>query len=459
MTTLRNFLTVLLPLLYFPASNAFYDLRKSIHNHRKDGIGCNMNGQVINAITVEEEPFVIYNSSCKDALQTQNNPYIDVSNCIYGWVVDVVMAMEKNCNFTLKSFTIANLTFGDVTEAEDGTLIKSGLFDQIKKFDMILGASFITIHRKKELNYFTDLGFDRMAIFIKNDIGEQNDWWIYGKIFSIEVWLALLGIALFPSLLISTKDFLLYGEKVNSFGEIVSKFMSSFALNFGGNFFHSRNRPLALVAHLSYGIIIWIFFRGSLTSKLTSRSYNYPFSTLEELSRSHYSLLTMNKDSKAANDFLNAPQNSVHYKILKNNMKDDSSFIGVEDAFQKMFDKPFIATYFYEQVGRHSLAKKKLFCETLIPWKSLIHFPYSVAFNKDFKFFESLNIAVHKLKDSGLLKRYIAKYDTIVPQECVKNQEVTIGYEKVFPLFLFLFSAMCASILYMFIVEILLQKK
>ena len=459
MTSLQTYLSVLLPFLLFPTSNASYDFTKSIHNHKNAGIGCNMNGQVLNAITVEEKPFVIYNSGCINASPTNNNSYIDVSNCIYGWVVDVVMALEKNCNFTLKSFTMENLTYGDVIEAEDGTFLKSGLFAQIEKFDMILGAPYITIPRMKELNYITDLGFDRMAIFIKNDIGEQNDWWMYGKIFSIEVWLVLFGIALFPSLLISTKDFLLHDEKLGSVGEIVSKFMSSFALNFGGNFFHSRNRALVLIAHLSYGIIIWIFFRGSLTSKLTSRSYNYPFTTLEELSGTHYSLLTMNKDSKAANDFLNAPQHSVYHKILKNNMDDGSSFVGVEDAFQKMFEKPLVATYFYEQVGSHSLAKRRLFCETLIPWRSLIHFPYSVAFNKDFKFFESINLAVHKLKESGLVKRYIAKYDKVVPQKCVKNEEVTIGYEKTFPLFIFLFSAMCVSVLYMFIVEILFKKK
>ena len=156
MTSLQTYLSVLLPFLLFPTSNASYDFTKSIHNHKNAGIGCNMNGQVMNAITVEEKPFVIYNSDCINASPTNNNSYIDVSNCIYGWVVDVVMALEKNCNFTLKSFTMENLTYGDVVEAEDGTLIKSGLFAHIEKFDMILGAPYITIPRMKELNYITD---------------------------------------------------------------------------------------------------------------------------------------------------------------------------------------------------------------------------------------------------------------------------------------------------------------
>ena len=156
MATLQTSFSALLAFLLLSTSNASYDFTKSTHNHKNAGIGCNMNGQVMNAITVEEKPFVIYNSGCINALPTNNNSYIDVSNCIYGWVVDVVMALEKNCNFTLKSFTMENLTYGDVVEAEDGTLIKSGLFAHIEKFDMILGAPYITIPRMKELNYITD---------------------------------------------------------------------------------------------------------------------------------------------------------------------------------------------------------------------------------------------------------------------------------------------------------------
>ena len=91
MTSLQTYLSVLLPFLLFPTSNASYDFTKSINNHKNAGIGCNMNGQVLNAITVEEKPFVIYNSGCINASPTNNNSYIDVSNCIYGWVLGKVL--------------------------------------------------------------------------------------------------------------------------------------------------------------------------------------------------------------------------------------------------------------------------------------------------------------------------------------------------------------------------------
>ena len=457
---MKTLQATLIQTLLLPFTNAlFHDFRKVSDGQRKTVEHCNLHGQIVKAITVEEEPFVVFNSTCIDTSHISKNSHIDVTRCVHGWVVEVVKALGNNCNFTLQAYTLSNLTYGDVMETEDGTLAQTGLFAEIEKFDIILGASFITIPRLKVVNYFTDLGFDRMAIFIKNDIGEQEEWWMYVRIFSSEVWLALLSIALIPSILVSIKDSLLHGERVKSISQIGIQFISSFALNFGGNFFDSRNRGLILVSHLSYGIIIWIFFRGSLTSKLTSRIYNYPFTTLEELSNTDYSLFTLNRNTKAANDFLNAPQGSVYHRILENNIDLDKAFIGVEKSFKAMFETSMAATYSYEQVGSHALAKKKQFCETLIPWKSQIRFPYSIAVNIKFKFYDQLNLTVQKLKESGSLKRLIAKYDRMIQNNCMREEEVTIGYEKVFPLFIVLSFGMLGSLLYMFMAEMVCQKK
>ena len=73
---------------------------------------------------------------------------------------------------------------------------------------MILHAVFITLPRLDIVRFLYPLGHDRMAIFIQNDVGQQNNWSMYTRIFSFEVWMTLLATLLFPTILISLKIFL-----------------------------------------------------------------------------------------------------------------------------------------------------------------------------------------------------------------------------------------------------------
>ena len=148
----------MIQILVIPLTNTlFHDFRKVSDGQRKTVKHCDLYGQIVKAITVEEEPFVVFNSTCMDTLPISNKSHINVTRCVHGWVVEVVKALENNCNFTLQAYTLSNLTYGDVLETEDGTLAQTGLFAEIEKFDMILGASFITIPTLKVVNYFTDL--------------------------------------------------------------------------------------------------------------------------------------------------------------------------------------------------------------------------------------------------------------------------------------------------------------
>ena len=58
-----------------------------------------------------------------------------------------------------------------------------------------------------------------------------------------------------------------------------------------------------------------------------------------------------------------------------------------------------------------------------------------------------------RMKGSGMIQKLYARYK-IVPVECKMEEEtVEMGYEKVFPLFLFLMGAMIISFLCMVVIE------
>ena len=417
-----------------------------------------MKNKIVTAITLEEEPHVIYNRSCIAKLPKSGSTHFEVTNCISGWLVDLFHVLEDHCNFKLKAFAShKNIPYGDVVKMENGEHHLSGLFAEGINFDMILGASCITEERVEVMNFLYPLVETRKAIFIKNDLDHQNQWFIYFEIFTLEVWIAILAIAILPTVISAIHDTMITNELEIGLIAMTRKFVASFAFYFGGNFLDKRNRGLVLICHLSYGILIWIFFRGSLTSKLTERSYKNPFNSMEELSTTPYYLLTARNNTRIVNHFLHGFRNTSREQVFSNNM-DNNSFIGLEIATKKLLEEPYTAMYYYEMEASHYLSKMKQFCKTLIPWKNHVKLLYSVAFNKNFANFESLNMVAKRMKESGLVQDIFFRHN-IVPRKCEEEIEVTVGYEKVFPLFFILLSAMCGSVLYMFILECLWPKK
>ena len=94
----------------------------------------------------------------------------------------------------------------------------------------------------------------------------------------------------------------------------------------------------------------------------------------------------------------------------------------------------------------------------MIPWKNDAKILYSVSFNKNFPYLDMINMVAKRMKGSGMIQKLYARYK-IVPVECKMEEEnVEMGYEKVFPLFLFLMGAMIISFLYMVVIEFPLFK-
>ena len=164
--------------------------------------------------------------------------------------------------------------------------------------------------------------------------------------------------------------------------------------------------------------------------------------------------MTLENGTNAANVFIHAKPGSAEHKVYQNNM-DKHSFMKMDEVIEGLSTKPYKAGFLYEKVATYNLVKKGLYCKILSPWQGRHLIPYSIGVNKNLQQYEAMNFATKRIIQSGLVKRLEAKYQIVSSQCNQEKQEITIGYEKVFPIFLLLLSAMSASVFIILILEIL----
>ena len=416
---------------------------------------CNMNGTKIRAITVMEGPHVIYDDACLNASKPAYETYLDISSCAKGWMVDFMAIITEKCNATIQLLKPRyHDSLGDVVFSKNGSLIKMGLYAEIDKFDMILSASVITEERARVVKYLYPVTSTRMGFFIKNDYKTiQNDWLMYLNIFTPSAWVLILTTAILPSALISTTVFLKEANLAISFKELIKSYLAALAMPFGGHFFKGQNKIIILLCHFFYGIMIWIYFRGSLTSKLTHRSYILPFKSLEELSQTSYYISTEVNGTLSANDFHRSPNGSIWRKLLQGNMKSES-FVGVDKGIERMMTESQQTFYSFTSETKFYLSQRRLQCHALIPWQTSHETPEAMPVRKDFPYFDILDMETKTFRQSGLISLLISRYRGIQTQCDEGNQNVEIGYEKVALLFLVLFGAACIALFFLFVIEV-----
>ena len=416
---------------------------------------CNMNGTKIRAITVMEGPHVMYDNACLNASKPAYETYLDISTCAKGWMVEFMHIITENCNGSLQLLKPRyHESLGDVVFSINGKLKSMGLYADIDKFDMILSASVITEARARVVKYLDPVTSTRMGFFIKNDHKAlENDWLMYFNIFTPSVWILILTMAFLPSALISTTEFLKKANLLLSFKELIKSFLAALAMPFGGHFFKGQNRITILLCHFFYGIMIWIYFRGSLTSKLTQRSYILPFESLEELSQTSYLISTEVNETLAANDFKRSSNGSIWRKLFHGNME-SKSFVGIDEGVERMMTDPHHTYYSFVSETKFYLSKKRLQCHTLIPWQSSQETSEAIPIRKDFPYFDILNMETKKIKQSGLISLLISRYKGIQTQCDEGKHHVEIGYEKVMLLFFILFGAACLALIFLIVIEV-----
>ena len=393
---------------------------------------CDLNGKIIKGVTIEEPPHTMIDEKC----MAQN---IDKTSCVSGMVMDIITEVAQSCNFKLQlHVTSKDSIFGDVEEI-NGSLITSGLFNgfetpyQEGDFDFIANPVVMKSIRTKIVDYTVPYQETRFVIVIKNDLNHQNHWFMYTSIMSKEVWFLMFLTLFIPSILLSIEEILIQKKKF-SLKTFVINFYASFTVNFGGNFLGNQRtvpRITALAFHLCYGIIIWMYFRGVLTSRLTERHHDLPFRNLAELSKTNYELIT--GTGYSASVFTEAQKDTDYFKVYSK--MNNHSFMGLKPALEKLYLNENIAVHFFDYDIKYLISRQNKTCDTLIPFESDLKKYFSIPFRKNFTHFKEINKVFKKMRESGQIQRKVQRY---LDKQDICTEEISIGYEQVLPLFLIL---------------------
>jgi hypothetical protein len=140
---------------------------------------------------------------------------------------------------------------------------------------------------------------------------------------------------------------------------------SSLMANFGGKpvpskFDTIQSYRFVIFTLLLAGTVVWISYRASLTSELSTAVTKLPFNDLESLSKTDYRLTTLEASTSFHGLFMMASQGSIYQRLLQNNMNSDS-FITNSEAFESLLNNPKEARFIYGDI----LSAKKYKCKVV----------------------------------------------------------------------------------------------
>ena len=438
---IRTMITlVLLFFIYFPSTWSLQDK-------------CDFNGRLVKIITSAEPPHVIIDEYLSKTPLIEELGTYNVSNFVSGILVDLVQQISVACNFQYEIHVDPDPeSYGGVWRDDNGTIIPYGMFKHVQngEFEIILGNAIVEYEATYVVDFFATILTSRIVIAVRNDLSDQLDTWMVWRIMKPEVWLVIFLISLLPPIILSLHDFLTQKSYLHGF---LPKLFATLASNFGGNYMKSPHSGIQKVTifvyHFFHGIIVWILFRASLTSELSSLSYENPFHDLESLLTTNYLLMTDSPDNDLSIPFMYSSPLSIENQVYQQNMDPHLSFLPLDQALKNLFELPDRALYFYEFELFHGSSYQFDYCDALILWRSAQPVHYSMAAKKNLTQFKAMNSVIKTLRETGSIDRLVHKYAPMKETSCEnKDPEGNrIGYDKLLPAFVMLGSVGVGSML------------
>lgn len=419
---------------------------------------CNLNGQYIRAIAVNDGIFMSINT--KNLTFDPKLKAYNATNNANGMMVDIIQNLAISCNFTYDIYLTKNGTYGTIRKL-NGTLEKSGLFSYLSEdFPLILSDIAVTYERSQHVQFLHHFAQDYLALAISNDLGKILDFKLFWSPLSFEVWIALIILCIFPAILMSAQDALLTKEKFKWFN-FLSRMIESFAANFGGNFLASKScsnsQQFVIFSYFINGIIIWITYRASIVAVLSVENFQLPFSDLAELSHSDYLLMTL-KQSSAAFEFIDSSSGSVERKVFEKNFDAEKSLVkNLEEGVRNLESKRALY-YYYVQLVKTMRNRK---CHFKFVYKKSEPRKIAMVVRKGEPRFKRLNFAMKKMDGSGHLQRIRNKYGYIDQYHCQNNQHSvsSIGLNKLVSIFIYYVGIGIIFSCFVMILEILFKSR
>ena len=420
-------------------------LKQAEIKRQKSQQNCDLNGENLKIITINDERIIQINSDLNLDVKLEAYKIEEFE----GLLPDILENLAFCCNFTFELFVPKQQYFyGTARKLENGSIYKSGLFSYLldKDFDLILSDLTVNYERSQVVNFMHHFTSDALAIAIKNDLHSYLDFAMFWSPLSLEIWILLILFCIFPPILMSLQDTFLMDEKFKIY-RFCSRIFESFSANFGGNFLSKNSNPFNRLVIFSYfinSIVIWITYRASVTAVLSQRKLKVPFSDLEGLANSDFTMMTQ-PENNIAYMFTKAPFGSLERFIFENNMNQDESFLPIQEGLAKVLENSKFAYYDYHIQMAMLMGNQR--CKFKFVSKKFPPDKLAFAMRKKDPKFSKMNAALIKMSENGHLHK-LKKFHNIGDElNCQANNPIvsSIGFDKLISIFIFLSASVFLS--------------
>lgn len=271
----------------------------------------NFHGRHFQIVSDNQRPYLMFEDKIvegRPAIETASGdqiiPMDDLEMSGIFW--EAFLVLEMNLNFTHDMFVRKDRRWGVLKNGQwDGmvsTLMKG-------EADFILGSVTLNLMRSAVIDYLSPMARETYGVVVKNEAREQLSWLSFLLPMSEDAWLGLVGNALFLLLVMKTFEYLSSKgdpsvnvrrrNPIEILGDLIQDFWMLFCSYFGRKppeAAESRIRQKTTSQILIFtiflaGNIVFMSYKASLTSELSSRVKRIPFDSLEGLVETNYKLV------------------------------------------------------------------------------------------------------------------------------------------------------------------------
>ena len=330
-----------------------WDVNPDFVTRRSNFLGLHLKGQT----ELVEGPSTMFDSNYEEfAPSFKNNQTYLMNDYFHGICKDVIEILQSQLNFTISIYKRKDSKWGNVNKSPNGSYVGTGMIGDLisGKVDMILVFLVITLERVEYLNFMIPMSQNYGSIFIsQNSVVEEIDFGLtFAGPFQIDLWIILVISVVMITL---AKIIVFIVHQQMDMYQLFDAFWNSFTLYLGGNGTIPeyskkliKSYKLIIVLSLLFGNIVWIGYQAFLTAQLASITKQMPFTDLESLSKTDWTLVTFPRGFPHSLIFTNASEKSYYNKVYHNNMKTDQSFAlqyGSSTSILQTITKPKTAIF------------------------------------------------------------------------------------------------------------------
>eukprot|EP00094_Tigriopus_californicus_P003818 TCALIF_03674-PA protein Name:"Similar to GRIN2D Glutamate receptor ionotropic, NMDA 2D (Homo sapiens)" AED:0.45 eAED:0.49 QI:0/0/0/0.66/1/1/3/0/636 len=362
---------------------------------------------------------------------------------------ETFLVLESSLNFTYDMFVRKDRRWGVLKDGQwDGmvsTLVK-------EEADFILGSVTLNLMRSAVIDYLSPLAHETYGVIVKNVGREQLSWLSFLLPMSEDAWLGLVVNALFLLLVLKCFEYIsstsdptpnVKKNPLEILGELLQDFWMLFCSYFGrkppeegeSRIRQKTTSQILIFTIFLAGNIVFMSYKASLTSELSSRIKRIPFDSLEGLVETNYKVTTNKGGGLMIDSFARAEEGTALNQIYRKFFEDqlDQLYPDIKTGLENLVKNPYEAFF---NVIESVLGYKDYQCSIIVAWKTNYPNFLSLAFPKNSRYFKFFNFKTLQFIEGGALDvltyRYIQPFEQ---RQCELEGPSGLGLEKLISLF------------------------